>query len=826
MTATTVPGQFQTGREGGRHATTCAHCAESLAGVRVIQREVDGAPRSFCCLGCAFIAEQVALAHSRLGATDRRRIARRCDDGVAAQQPARIQIEVDGMVCAACALLIEARLRATPGVCQANVDFAARRATVVYDSNRIAPEALQRAVVGAGYRVLAAGQRDDGRREQRLEGLRALVAWLALMPVMMLAVLGYLARPGELGPEVAQWLRTAQAVLTVPAALFSALPLWRAAASQLRTGTIGMDVPVALALAAMLGASALSLLGGSGAVYFDSATMLVALMLSARWWQQRALAQATAHINAAAGPTVASVQRLLDHPRSSEFETVASDRLSVGDRVIVPAGALVPADARVVEGRSALSQAWLTGESVPLEVEPSARVPAGSLNLERPLVVEVVRCGERTSLSALRRLIVEAASQRPRRVEMADRVARRFVLAALGTSAATALGWALVEPSLALSSALAVLIVACPCALSLAAPLASAVAQAALARRGILIARPSALEELARVDAVVFDKTGTLTEAEPVVTGVLSLRDLDDPDCLRIAASLESRSSHPFARALRRTARQACLGLVSVGSVTEVAGAGVEASINGRRYRFGKPDYVLGLMGPDQPEYDLGMMLASQCAFAGAGRMLADQDGPVAMIQFGEQVRVDAGRVLGQLARQGAGLLLVSGDRREAVEALVSSLDTGAAIEIHPEHTPAGKQALLARMQSQGRRVAMIGDGIDDAPMLAQADASIALASGSGLAQVRADVICLRCSLADVGCVFELARRATRVTQASLGWALVCSAAMLPLAITGRVSPAIAAVGMAVSSALVLANSLRLGRRGRPAAAAPTVCQG
>jgi P-type Cu2+ transporter len=820
MTATIVPGQFQTGHDGGGRAATCAYCAESLTGLRVVRRQFDGASRSFCCLGCAFIAEQVALAQARLGAPDRPRIVRGSDADADAQQPARIQIEIRGMVCAACALLIETQLRATPGVSVANVDFVARRATLVYDSNRVAPEVLQRVVLDAGYRVVSADQRGDERRAQRVELLRVLVAWLAMMQVMMLAVPAYLARPGEIGPDIAQLLRVAQAVLTVPVALFSALPLWRAAVSQLRAATVGMDVPVALGLAVALGASALSLLSGTGPVYFDSITMFVALLLSVRWWQQRSLARATAHLDAAVGGTVGRVQRLLDHPRSPEFETVAYDRLSIGDRLIVPAGALVPVDGRVVEGRSALSQSWLTGESTPVEVEPSGRVLAGSLNLAQPLVVEVARCGEYTSLAALQRLIVEAGSQRPRSVEMANRVAARFVLALVGASASTALGWALVQPSVAVSHAIAVLIVTCPCALSLAAPLATAMAQAALARRGILVARPSALEELAQVDAVAFDKTGTLTESEPVVTGVLSLRDLDDPGCLRIAASLESRSSHPFARALNRTAQQACLGLVSVSSLTEVAGAGVEGSIDGRRFRLGKPDYALGLMGPPQPDGDddLGMVLASRCSLAGSGLMLADRDGPVAMIRFGEQVRTDAARVLRQLTRQGAELMLVSGDRRDAVEAVAASLDAGAAIRIHPEQTPAGKQALLARMQSRGRRVAMIGDGINDAPVLAQADASIALASGSDLAQARADVICLRSSLADVGFVFEMARRATRVVRANLGWALLYNAVMVPLAMAGRVSPLVAAIGMAASSAVVLVNSLRLGRRGRPAA--------
>lgn len=807
--------QFHAGRGSeGERLAGCSYCGESLRGLRIVHREIDGERNAFCCLGCAFMAEQIALACVRLGRPAERKGKGDHAQPAAARQPARAQIEIRGMVCAACALLIEAQLRATPGVAVANVDFVARRATVVYDRNRLGPQELEQAVLRAGYRVVLGGQPGE-RRAQRVELLRVLVAWLAMMQVMMLAVPGYLARPGEIGPVLEPLLRLSQLVLTIPVVLFSAVPLWRAAISQLRVGQIGMDVPVALGLFAALGASLFSLARGGGDVYFDSITMFVALLLSVRWWQQRALARAAARIDAAIERTVCQAQRLLDHPISSQFETVASDRLAVGDRVIVAAGALLPADGRVIEGCSALSQVWLTGESAPVEAEPGARVLAGSLNLDQPLVVEVLRSGEHTSLAALQRLIVESASQRPRSVELANRVAARFVLVLLGAGAATAVGWGFIDASAALRNAIAVLIVTCPCALSLAAPLATAMAQAALARRGVLLARPSVLEELTRIDVVAFDKTGTLTEAEPAVTGVLSMRDLDDAQCLRIAASLESRSRHPFARALLRTAQQAQIGLAPASSVMEVAGAGVEGSVEGGRYRLGKPQYALGLVDAPDRCLDFGPTLAGHGAQAGTGLMLADRDGPIAIIRFGERVRADAPDLLARLARAGTGLMLVSGDRAAAVEATAAALGAGVQLQTYADQTPAGKQALLARLQSQGHRVAMIGDGINDAPVLAQADASIALASGSELAQARADIICLRSRLDDVGYAFDLARRTTRVVRANLLWALAYNAAMIPLAIAGRLSPPIAAVGMAASSAVVLANSIRLGLRRR-----------
>jgi len=811
MTPAQVSSQFRAGREGDHApAAFCAHCSELLAGLRIVQRDIDSARESFCSPGCAFIGEQIALARSRLDpSADRQPVDPRA---AAAAQPARSQVEIRGMVCTACAFLIEARLRTSPGVTVASVDFAARRATVVYDRNRIGPKGLQQVVERAGYRVVAGDQSEDEARARRIELLRVALAWLAMTLVVMLAVPTYLARPGEIGPVVEQLLRLAQAVLTTPALLFSAMPLWRAAASQLRTGQVGMEVPVTLGLAAALGASVFALLAGRGPVYFDSITMLVALLLSVRWWQQRALARASAHIDAPVERTLGQAQRLRNHPHSSEFDTIASDRLSAGDCVIVPAGALVPADGRVISGSSALSQTWLTGESVPVDAGPGARVLAGSLNLDQPLVVEVLRCGERTLLAALQRLTVEAASQRPRSAELANRVAAGFVWALLAASVATGLGWMLVDASVALRNAIAVLIVACPCALSLAAPLAAVVAQAALARRGVLVARPSALEELTRVDLVAFDKTGLLTEPDLVVTGLLSVGELEDSDCLRIAASLQSRSRHPFGRALVRTARQACLALAPVSRLTEVAGAGVEGLVEGRRVRFGRPDYALALVEESGPQVDIGAALASQCAHDGTGLILADQDGPLAIVRFGERIRADAPGVLAQLARAGSQLTLVSGDRQAAVDAVASALDCDANLKIYAEQTPAGKQALLARWQSQGRRVAMIGDGIHDAPVLAQADASIALASGSDLPQARADIVCLLSSPTEVAFVFELARRTTRAVRANLACALGYSVGMVPLAVAGHLSPLVAAVGMAASSAAVLANSLRLAK--------------
>jgi P-type Cu2+ transporter len=799
----------------------CAHCDESLADLRVVRRSVGGRERAFCCLGCAFIAEQIALALGQLGTPPQPAGAPPADREPGPARPlARAQIEIRGMVCAACAALIETRLRALPGVRVANVDFIARRATLVFDAHRVGVQAMQQCIEDTGYRVTGADSAAGDRRSDRVDLLRVLVAWLAMMQVMMLAVPAYLAGPGEIAPDVAELLRLAQIVLTAPVVLFCAAPFWRAAFSQLRARHIGMDVPVATGLAVAGLASAAAVVAGRGDMYCDSITMFVALVLSVRWWQQRALRRACAHIDAAAGSVVAQASRLINHPIGSTYETVPAGALAPGDRVIVAAGGRVPADGRVLEGRSSLSQAWLTGESSPIEAMPGAPVLAGSLNLDQPLVIEVSRCGDRTSLAALQRLMIEAAGQRPASVELASRVAARFLLWLLAASAATALGWAWIDPSVAVRNAIAVLIVTCPCALAMAVPLAAACAQAALARRGILVARPAALEALARIDTVAFDKTGTLTRTDPSLASILTMREIDDPACLRIAASMESRSIHPYARALTQAARQAGMALAPLSQVTETAGAGVEAVIEGRRYRLGRPEFAMALSGSGEPGGELLPALLNARVDGGSGLILADEQGPIALIRFGERVRDGAAQLVARLRAAGTGVLLVSGDRPAAVSAVAALVGADAPLACYAEQTPAGKQALLSGLQRQGVRVAMVGDGINDAPVLAQADASIALASGAELAQARADVVCLRPSLDDVAYVFEMARRTASVVRFNLAWALAYNALMVPLALAGRVSPLLAAVGMAASSIGVVFNSMRLQGRGRTAAAA------
>lgn len=800
-------------------AAACVHCGDSLAGLKVVERRVGRELKPFCCQGCAFIAEQLFLAQA--GGRDRLRL----DAAVAEAVPppgadlhlAQCQVDVSGMVCAACALLIEHKLRREPGVARAQVDFAARRAYVSFDAARTSEDRLRRVIERSGYRT---GDEALAPRARRIELARVLLAWLAMMQVMMLAVPAYVAAPGDISPDVEQLLRIAQLVLTVPVMLFSAVPIFRAAISQLRAGSVavlGMDLPIVLGLGAAFVASVWATVVAHGPVYFDSVTMFVALVLASRWWQAKALGRAHEHVAQARRKTRLSALRLRAWPGSQAHDSVDAAVLAVGDKVLVLPGETVPADGRVAQGATSLSQAWLTGEATPLETSEGMAVLAGSVNLDQPLVVEVTRAGEATSLATLRRLVDAAGQDRPRIVETANRVAIVFLWAVLVITAATVIGWMIVDPAHALPNAIAVLVATCPCALSLAAPAALGATQSALARHGVLTTRVAAIEQLARVDTFAFDKTGTLTSSDPALERVVALRSgvADAAHLIALAASLETLSTHPFARALAREARQRGLVLPPMTDGRAHASAGVEGTVNGVRLRLGKPEYALGHVMADPLPVGARLLqrMEREKLASASVTVLADRDGPLALFVFGERLREDAAAVVRELQRSGAEVAIISGDRREPVERVARELGLDREMErVMANQTPESKRALVQQWQRDGRRVAMIGDGMNDAPVIAQADVSIALAEGNALAQARADFIALRSRLADVGSAVLCARRGMRVVHQNLAWAFVYNVAVIPLAAFGYLTPAMAAVGMAASSALVVANALRAAR--------------
>lgn len=706
---------------------------------------------------------------------------------------------LQGMYCAACAGVIESALRGVPGVASADVNSASQRALVRWDPERTQASRLVDAVQAAGYRALPAqheAARAVRQRESRQALWRLFVAGFCMMQVMMLTTPGYLAAPGDIAPDMSALLAWAAWVLSLPVLLFSAGPFFKGAWHSLRQKRIGMDVPVALGIL-------MTFIAGTGATfqpdgifgaepYLDSMTMFVAFLLAGRWLELRARARSTEALDALLQRLPDAVERLDD---AGHAETVPVARLRAGDRVRVAAGQAFPGDGRVLEGRTQVDEAMLSGESRPVDRAAGDAVVGGSLNLAAPVVVLIERLGEGTRYQQIVELLQHALTQRPSVLRLADRLAGPFLIGVLLLAAIAGAVWSVIDPGRAVWVAVSVLIVTCPCALSLAAPAALLSAAGGLARRGVLVQRLEAIETLAGVDTAVFDKTGTLTQDQLVLTRTLLPPGADRAALLARAVSLAALSRHPLSAALAQSLPAAD---VNWREVHEVPGQGIEAlAADGRTWRLGAPAWV-------------GVQLASAQACPRVA--CAPQGGPPeeqVCFEFDETLRPDAQPALAGLVEQGVSVRLLSGDVDASVQAVAQRLNLGQA---QGGATPEDKLEVIARLQHEGRRVLMVGDGLNDGPVLARADVSFALAHGSALAQQRSDFIVLGSRLAEVPAALRLARGTLRVMRQNLSWSLAYNAACVPLALVGLLPPWAAGLGMAASSLLVVLNALRLSR--------------
>ncbi|WIT11668.1 cation-translocating P-type ATPase [Paucibacter sediminis] len=707
------------------------------------------------------------------------------------------QLQLTGMHCAACASIIESTLTAQAGVLSAQVNAAAERLQLRWDPARTRISTLVQAIAGAGYGAApdaAAPAREQRERERRQALWRLFVAAFLMMQVMMLATPIYVADPGDMSADLHQLLLWGSWVLSLPVMLFSAGPFFSSAWRQLRAGHLGMDVPVSLGLLVTFVASTGATFDPGGLfgheVYFDSLTMFVSFLLAGRFLELRARHRVAQSLEQAMSRLPDRVERLEPDGSSSQ---VSPQRLRAGDLVRVFAGQAFPADGRLEQGATEADEALLSGESLPVPKRVGDELVAGSMNLHAPVLLRVLRVGADTRYEGIVQLMRSALTQRPRELRMADRIAGPFLWGVLLLAGLAALAWHFVAPERAIWVAVSVLIVTCPCALSLAGPSAWLAAAGALARRGILLGRLEALETLARVDMVVLDKTGTLTEDRLVLAGSWPARPV--AALLAQAAALAHHSRHPMALALAAAHPVDEAAKAQWQQVQELPGRGLQArDAQGRQWRLGSLDWL----GADP-----ALLPEAQLAFGSE-----DAEGGVSLLlAFDEQLRPDAAGAMQALRAQGLQTLLLSGDLPARVERVARQAGVQAA---RGGVSPEGKLAAVAELQAQGRCVLMVGDGINDAPVLARADASLAMGQGALVAKAQADGIVLSTRLSDVVLARELALRTRRVIRQNLGWAAAYNAACIPLALLGYLPPWAAGIGMAASSLFVILNALRL----------------
>lgn len=719
---------------------------------------------------------------------------------------------VEGLRCAACSWLIERSLMRVAGVVSARVNLASGRLRVVWRADQLQLPALLRSLHALGYPAQPVGADTVllHKQQERRAALRRLgVAGLGMMQVMMYVLPLYLREQTRMDADVARYLQLISLLLTTPVLFYSGLPFLQSAWRALRHRSINMDVPVSLALLMAYFASVYNTLRNVGETWFDSVTMFVFLLSLGRYIEMILRHRSASRSDALAQLQPVSAQRYARDATGHEaLQEVLLRQLQPGDEIAVRAGAVIAADGVVVSGASSVDESLLTGESLPQSRRVNDPVRAGTVNVEAPLRVRVTAVGSATVLSGVLALLDKAQSDKPPLAQAADRVARYFLHILLMLSAVVGLVWWRIDPTRAFEAVLAVLVISCPCALSLATPAVIAAASAALARKGLLVTQAEAIERLAQVQRVVFDKTGTLTTGRMTLARIDVSGPLDERQCMQLAAALESGAEHPIAQAFRQRAQALALPLLPAHSLAVLPGAGVEGTISGVVYRLGRPDYVAGLTGgifQSQAEVsDHAIVLA------GAGQLLA-------RFELQDPLRSDAALGVEQLKALGIGSALLSGDALPVVQEVARTCGIN---DYRARCTPADKLQQLKRLQ-QHEQVAMVGDGINDAPVLSAAEVAIAMGAGSGLAQASADAVLLNNSLTTLPQAITVARRALRVMHQNLWWAACYNIVGIPLAALGWVPPWAAALGMSFSSVLVVANAARLLRASAPST--PTV---
>jgi Cu2+-exporting ATPase len=794
----------------------CFHCGLPIAAAGAVRVRVGDVEHVVCCRGC----EAAALVIDAAGLLDYYRwrtqsgprpVVAEDDPWSAYDRPETLQalerngpltvvnLLFEGVRCSACGWLIEHRLAQLLGVASVGLNPATARARVAFDA--IPLSTILRTIATLGYRPHVLGRTDTlevALHERRAAIKRLGVAGLGMMQVMMIAVAFYAGDHAGMTPVIRNYLRLISLLITVPVALYAGIPFYTGAWRVLSAGRLSMDVPVTLAVLLAFVASAINTLRGSGEVYFDSVTMFLFLLLLGRYLEMLARHRA--------GSTAEALVRML--PAVANRVTPAGDQqvpvstLAVGDTVRIAVGDAFPADGTLAANDTLADESLITGEPEPVLKRAGDRVVAGTVNLLRPALVTLTALGTSTVLAGIVHLLERASTDRAARARLADRVAARFVACVLVGAVVTAIVWLTIDPARAFAATLAVLVATCPCALSLATPVAVTAAMGALARRGVLVTRADALEALANVNHAVLDKTGTLTVGRPQIVAVETSAPVNPSECTAIAAGLERASGHPLARAFETENPRPAL------DIRVTAGAGVEGIVDGSRYRIGHAAFVAECAGPRPvPLAEDGIHLGRP------GEWLA-------RFAVEDRPRPGVRAALGTLCDAGLTLEIASGDHAAAVAATAAAAGVAT---FAARQTPADKLARVRALQGAGARVMVIGDGINDAPCLGAADVSVAMASGSALAQATADLIVLGGDLAVVGTALALARRTRAIIRQNLLWAAGYNLVSLPLAACGLVPPWLAAVGMSLSSVLVVANSLRLARTtappARPAAA-------
>ncbi len=807
----------------------CYHCGEVVPHGVLLEVPINGEKRQMCCAGC----EAVARAIVDLGLDNyyrfRNEKASRPEELLpeelrklsvfdeATMQEGLVEpgfenargcsILISDMTCPACAWLVQTRLEKIPGIEDIHVNYSTQRARLCWDDSRIKLSRIMQHILELGYSAQLHNPAValEGMRQEQASQLRRLgLAGVLGMQVMMLSIAMYVGDSSGMQQEHRSFFSWLCLLLTTPVIFYSAQSFFLRAWRDIRLLRTGMDVPVSLGISIAYGASAWSTIHGTGEIYYDSVVMFTFFLLAARYVEFNGRRKAVFHVDKLAGSTAAVANRLKGATGSNNYEVIPARALNPGDRVLVRAGEVVPADGIVESGKTFVDESLVSGESCPVKRSAGEKLIGGSINTGQPVVMNVIATGNDTVRAHIFRLIERGQEIKPGIQAIANHVSAYFVFTVLLLAMGTALYWFPVQSADWIAISVSVLVVSCPCALSLATPLAIASASSCLMSRGIVLANADVLETLDKVDHFVFDKTGTLVSPESKIVDIQPCSLISEKECLRIAASMQRYSAHPLARAFTRTKPVD----LEVDSVIDSPSRGLSAIINGERYFLGNRQHILEAShvrqedlahAADEIEGDRLIYLATESELVCLFRMRdVEYEASASLIEY--------------LKSRGKNVSILSGDSK------APTMKAAAALGINSARwslSPAQKMQQVQQLQDQGKVVVMVGDGMNDAPVLASAGVSIAMGHGAAMASSNSDVVLLNDNISSIRELIEIASTTRKVILQNLVWALSYNLLVLPLAICGWIAPWIAAIGMSASSLLVLLNSSRIVARGK-----------
>ncbi|MGI0116839.1 heavy metal translocating P-type ATPase [Zooshikella sp. RANM57] len=817
--------------------STCYHCGATILGKAPCFAVINGTSHPMCCPGCQFVAEAIegeGLAHYYQYRTqqalkpdqdkaptadytvyDRKALQTQ----LVRQQPNgqySVSLSIEGITCAACIWLLEKHLSQLKGVEQASVNLTTHRAFIQYQSEHVKLSEIMQHIAYIGYLPHPFSmdkQQQLAQQEYRRSIRRLAVAGIGTMQVMMYAIALYAGALQGMEDSYRDFIRWVSFLLATPVVFYAAQPFFKAAWRDVKARHLSMDFPVATAIGAAYTASTWAMLTGSGEVYFDSVCMFTFFLLISRFLEMRARHHTTQQGSGLLKLLPDKATRI----DSGQEQIIAAIEVEMGYTLRIKPGEPIPADGVIIQGHTTCNEAMLTGEYLPVTKQVSDTVLAGTINVEHAIDIQVTATGQTTRLAHIVSLLEQAQQEKPLIAQLADRVASYFVTAVILIAAVVYSYWSQHNPTDAFWITLAVLVVTCPCALSLATPATLTAATGRLYQQGLLITGSHVLESLTQINHIIFDKTGTLTEGKLTLEQVIPTNTTLSPEAiLDLVAALEAHSEHPIAKTFTERATP-----LIAKNVTNHPGYGIEGNITyqavnadknnletlklealkkEQRYRVGKPAFIctwLNIPLLDPPESE------------GQWLLFANEQEVLGWIKLADTLRQDSTHTIHGLQQQNMQLSLLSGDQPNVVKRIAESLSISS---WQANMTPEDKLVQLKTLQQQGKNVLMVGDGINDVPILAAANVSVSLGCGSDLAKHTADIVLLNNQLSSLLTVFDIAKQTRNTIRTNLIWALSYNLVALPLAACGIIQPWMAAIGMASSSLLVVANALRLSR--------------